>query len=118
MMTPEKTDKGKPVLVEFSAGWCSSCQTMEPVLEAIKKDWGSSIDFIKIDIDIMPQAVAGFRINSIPAFIFFYQREELWRRAGLLSQKELSLLILETTKQIVRMHRSSEKSGSDTQANH
>ncbi|MBS1745689.1 MAG: thioredoxin family protein [Bacteroidetes bacterium] len=93
MEIQECVDKGKTVLLEFSAEWCSSCQTMEPILNEIKNIIGDSIEFLKIDIDKSPQIIPGFLISSVPTFIFYNNGKMLWRRVGLLSKKELLMLI-------------------------
>lgn len=93
MKVQERIDEGKQVLLEFSAEWCSSCQTMEPVLEEIKRTVSDSIEFIKIDIDKTPQVVPGFLISSVPTFIFYNNGKMIWRRVGFLSRKEFLTLI-------------------------
>lgn len=85
--------EGKPVLVDFSADWCSTCQTMEPIVDEIKAVVGDGINFLTIDIDRTPQVIAGFKIRSIPTFIFFKDGKMIWRRSGLISRRELLGLI-------------------------
>lgn len=83
----------KPVLIDFSADWCSSCQTMDPILEEIKGIVGDDVSFLKINIDKTPQVVSGFHIRSIPTFIFFRGGKMIWRKSGLITKREFLSLI-------------------------
>lgn len=83
----------KPVLIDFSADWCSTCQTMDPILDEIKILVGDKVNFLKVDIDKTPQVVSGFHIRSIPTFIFFKDGKLIWRKSGLITKRELLKLI-------------------------
>lgn len=76
-------------LLVFHADWCSSCQTMAPVLEEVREIYKDQINFVFIDADRHTSVVGSLQIRSIPTYIAFCERQELWRRAGLISNREL-----------------------------
>lgn len=50
--TPRKIDlaslKGKPVLVNFYASWCTDCGQEQPILQAASQKYGSSVVFLGV----------------------------------------------------------------------
>lgn len=42
--------QGKPVVVDIYAEWCSGCRKIKPTLEALKKEYGSTANFIVLDV--------------------------------------------------------------------
>lgn len=85
--------KSKLVLLEFSAEWCGSCQTLDPVLVEVKGHFKDSLDIVKIDIDVNGALVAGFHIQSVPTLILYSAGEEVWRQAGLMTKSQLLRII-------------------------
>lgn len=86
-------NQDKPILVDFHAGWCSSCQTMEPILDEVVSKNKNCFELLKIDVDKNPMIAAAFQVRSIPTFILFKKGQILWRKTGLAGIKELEELI-------------------------
>lgn len=42
----------KPVLLEFWATWCTSCQAMMPRLAAMKKEFGDQVEFVGVNVTV------------------------------------------------------------------
>ncbi|WP_088242975.1 TlpA family protein disulfide reductase, partial [Calothrix rhizosoleniae] len=42
--------QGKPVLVDIFATWCSGCRKIKPTLEALKKDYADTANFVVLDV--------------------------------------------------------------------
>ena len=74
MNVQELMQDTKPVLIDFSADWCSTCQTMDPILDEIKILTGDKVNFLKVDIDKTPQLVSG-SISAVSPLLFFLRME-------------------------------------------
>lgn len=79
----------KVSLVSFSADWCGTCQTMDPILDYIQEDLQDKIAYIEVDIDKNPMIAAAFQIRSVPSLLLFKSGKILWRHAGLIAPQDL-----------------------------
>ncbi len=82
-----------PVLVDFYAEWCGPCKTMKPILEELKSIKGDRIRIIKVDVDQHEELAANYRIQSVPTFLIFKNKELLWRQSGVLQLSQLRNMI-------------------------
>ena len=65
-------NNGKPTLIEFYANWCNSCQAMAKDLAVIKQKYGSSLNFVMLNVDNdkwLPE-VLRYRVDGIPHFVY------------------------------------------------
>jgi thioredoxin 1 len=60
-----------PVLVDFHADWCRSCQLLEPVLDELAVAWGDRIRIYKLDVDANPATAERYGVKGIPTLILF-----------------------------------------------
>lgn len=66
---------GKPSLMEFYADWCTSCQAMAPDMAQLKQEYGSSVNFVMLNVDNskwLPE-ILQYRVDGIPHFVYFNQ---------------------------------------------
>lgn len=80
-----------PILVEFFALWCGSCQAMAPTIERFRHMMNGRAGVFRIDIDdeLMLPIVRRYGIRRVPTLLLFHRGRELWRRSGIASYEEL-----------------------------
>ena len=57
-----------PVLLDFYADWCGSCQAMKPILVDLKERMGDKAMIVKIDTEKNQDISSYLQIRSIPNF--------------------------------------------------
>ncbi|MBE9127403.1 MULTISPECIES: thioredoxin [unclassified Coleofasciculus] len=78
-----------PLLVDFYATWCGSCQMMTPILEKIKTQMGNRLQVVKIDADKYPQLASDYKIQALPTLILFQNGEQVLRIKGVMKAPQL-----------------------------
>ena len=78
-----------PVLVDFSAPWCSPCKRLEPILQQLSLEWESRVTFVKVNVDESPELAMKYQVMSVPTVIMFHQGKETARTIGLQTREKL-----------------------------
>jgi len=60
-----------PVLVDFHAPWCRTCQILAPVLDDLAPTWSEQLRIVSIDIERHPGAAQRHHVQSIPTLVLF-----------------------------------------------
>jgi thioredoxin 1 len=81
----EVLEAGEPVLVDFWAGWCGPCRMMNPVLEALAKDF----KVCKVNVDSNQPLAAKYGISSIPALLIFKGGKVVAQHMGITPEETL-----------------------------
>ena len=86
---PELLRSGKPVVVDFWAGWCRPCHVMAPILRALAKEFENQIIFAKVDVENNRDLATQFNIRSIPTLVLIRNGKEWDRLTGVKSRSDL-----------------------------
>lgn len=70
------------VIVDFYADWCEPCKWALPVIEEVLTHFKGKIALEKVNIDEQPELAASLHIMSVPTFILYKNRKEIWRMRG------------------------------------
>lgn len=71
----EVLQSDKPVLVDFWAPWCGPCVQLSPVIDEIANAKVGAAKVAKVNVDENGETAVKYRINSIPALLFFKNGE-------------------------------------------
>ena len=83
----------KSIFIDFFATWCAPCQMFDPIWEELKTMMGDQLEFIKIDIDLLPEIAIKYEVKSVPTLLLIKNGEEKWRMPGFLFAKDLKKII-------------------------
>ncbi|KAK9050979.1 hypothetical protein SSX86_027604 [Deinandra increscens subsp. villosa] len=85
------TTSNKLMVIDFSAAWCGPCKFIEPAVHDLAVEF-SDVDFIKIDIDELPDVAKDFEVKAMPTFVLVKKGKERERIVGV-KKDELHRLI-------------------------
>jgi len=60
-----------PVLLDFSAEWCSPCQQMVPIMEEIATEFEGRAKVGNVDVGLAQETSVRLGVLSVPTVIFF-----------------------------------------------
>ena len=70
-------DADKPVLVDFTAGWCQPCKMIEPIVKQLAQDWDG-----KVNADENPNIMMKYGVLGIPTLMLFKSGQVKERMTG------------------------------------
>ena len=82
-----------PVLIDFNADWCGPCKILSPILKEVKKELGSTVKVIKIDVDKNQPLAQKYDVRGVPTMLLFKNGKQLWRQSGVIQKNELIKII-------------------------
>ncbi len=71
-----------PVIVDFTATWCSPCKMLDPVIAQLSQDWDGKAKFVKLDVDENSSLAMQFGVMGVPTLILFVNGNPVQRLSG------------------------------------
>lgn len=59
------------VIVDFCACWCGPCKRFYPTYTELSEKYGDNIQFLKIDIEKVPEVAEKYNVSALPSFMIF-----------------------------------------------
>ena len=78
-----------PVVVDFWAEWCGPCKMLAQALDEIARDLQGKAVVAKVNLDDQPALAARFKIQSIPALLYFSGGQLRDQTVGVVSKKTI-----------------------------
>ncbi|KAL6500693.1 Cytoplasmic thioredoxin isoenzyme 2 [Orobanche hederae] len=69
------------MVVDFSASCCGPCKLMEPFFNQLSAKY-SDVNFVKIDVDDLPDVAREFGVTAMPTFVLLKQGKEVLKVIG------------------------------------
>lgn len=90
--------KGKPVLLDFTAEWCSTCRVLDQAIDRfIQPEYQQFIHIRRIDVNKSRELTEKYDILSIPTLILVAPSGEVaWRLGGAVSVGEIKRKLNDT----------------------
>ena len=85
----EVLNADKPVLVDFTAGWCPPCKMIDPIVKELAQDWDGKVKVVKLDADENPNILMQFGVLGIPTLMLFKGGEVRERVTGYQPKEKL-----------------------------
>ncbi len=86
-------NSAKLVLVDFGAEWCPPCKKMEPVLKNLQTNYPNKFTLVKVDGGRDEDILKKYNVTALPVFILFREGKQVWRKEGIVEEKEIAQLL-------------------------
>lgn len=74
---------GKPIVIDVSATWCSTCAAQKPIVELLLKEPKfKNLVLFRIDYDNQKRAMRTFGVQERSTFVAFKGEKEVGRSTG------------------------------------
>ena len=85
----EVMHESRPVLVDFGAEWCKPCKQLDPIVEELAEEWGTSVKVVKLDIDENIDTTMKYSVMGVPTLMLFVAGEPVERLKGFLPKQKI-----------------------------
>ncbi len=71
-----------PVLVDFTAVWCSPCKLLDPIVKQLAQDWEGKVKVVKLDVDDNADLAMQYQVMGLPTLMLFKAGKPVERLNG------------------------------------
>ena len=68
--------KKKPTVVLIKADWCGACQKVDPIIKSLRKDYGSKMNFVVLDVTDEASEARSARIAKRNGLSSFFKKNK------------------------------------------
>ncbi len=84
---------GKPVVVDVSATWCSTCAAQKPIVQSLlKQPKFKDLVLLHVDFDSQKAALRKLRVREQSTFVVYKGQQEVGRSTGDTDKGSISAL--------------------------
>ncbi|GAA5998420.1 uncharacterized protein JCM10292_001184 [Rhodotorula paludigena] len=62
-------DQARVSVIDFHAVWCGPCKAIAPVFQRLASQYGGRVQFLKVDVDAVPDVAQRFQVSAMPTFV-------------------------------------------------
>jgi thioredoxin 1 len=89
----EVLEASQPVLVKFTARWCSQCQLMKPVVDAVATDRAADVRVVMLDVERDEELARQLGVDALPTFMVYRGGEVVATQVGAYGREGLERLL-------------------------
>ena len=86
----ELIESGKPLVIDFWAGWCGPCRMVSPIIDELAQEFDGQVVIGKCDVDNNDEVSAEFRVRNIPTILFFKGGQVVDKQVGATTKEALA----------------------------
>jgi thioredoxin 1 len=79
-----------PVLVDFTAVWCSPCKMLDPIVKQLAQEWQNRVKVVKLDVDDNSHLAMEYQVMGVPTLMLFVGGKAVQRLTGFQPKDKIS----------------------------
>jgi thioredoxin 1 len=79
-----------PVVINFTAKWCSPCHALAPVIDTFAAENAGRVKVIRVDFDQSPSTARRYNVSALPAVLWVKNGVVVKRTVGFQSRDRLN----------------------------
>ena len=83
------------MIIDCWAEWCGPCKMITPIVEELAAEYGGSITFASLDVDMNPNTSFNLGIMAIPMLLYYRNGELVEKTIGVVPKEAIEEIIRE-----------------------